>query len=224
MKVRLFLLIVIIALPVGLQLSGVVDFFDLEYLKQNEAALQDYRQQHPLTVLGIFVSVYTVVCALPIPAVAFLTLAAGMLFGFLNGLAVVSFSSAIGATFAFWLARYLGQEFVHKMLGKKITGIDRELDNAGFIYATSLRLIPGIPFFVINTALGLTTIKTATFYLSTQIGMLLMLGILVNAGNNLGRVTSLEDALSMEVIISLALLALVPLSIRLFARKHKASD
>jgi uncharacterized membrane protein YdjX (TVP38/TMEM64 family) len=80
------------------------------------------------------------------------------------------------------LACYLGQEFVHKVLGTKITGIDRELDHAGFIYATSLRLIPGIPFFGINKALGLTTIGTATFYFSTQIGMLLMLGILVNAG------------------------------------------
>jgi uncharacterized membrane protein YdjX (TVP38/TMEM64 family) len=221
MKNRVFLLIFIIALPVGLQVSGVVDFFNLEYLKQNEAAWQNYRQQHPLAVLGIFVSVYTVVCALPIPAVAFLTLAAGMLFGFLNGLLVVSFSSAIGATFAFWLARYLGQEFVHKMLGKKITGIDRELDNAGFIYAASLRLIPGIPFFVINTALGLSTIKTATFYLSTQIGMLLMLGILVNAGDNLGRIATLEDALNVRVVASLTLLALVPLSIRLISRRSK---
>lgn len=208
-----------LALPVGLQITGIVDFLNLDYLKRNEEAFQNYRQQHPLTVLGIFIAVYTMVCALPIPAVAFLTLAAGMLFGFANGLLIVSFSSAIGATFAFWLARYLGQEFVHKMLGKKITGVDRELDNAGFIYATSLRLIPGIPFFIINTALGLTTIRTVTFYLSTQIGMLLMLGILVNAGNNLGKITSLEDALSMDVIASMALLALVPLSIRLISRR-----
>lgn len=222
MKFRLFLLIVLIALPVGLQTTGIIDFFNLEYLKQNEAALQNYRLQHPLTVLGIFVSVYTVVCALPVPAVAILTLAAGMLFGFVNGLLVVSFSSAIGATLAFWLARYLGQDFVHKILGKKITGIDRELDHAGFIYATSLRLIPGIPFFVINTALGLTTIKTVTFYVSTQVGMLLMLGILVNAGNNLGKITSLKDALSLEVVISLALLAFVPLSIRLIAGRRRA--
>jgi len=222
MKIRIFLLIVLIALPVGLQTAGIIDFFNLEYLKQNEAALQNYRLQHPLTVLGVFVTVYTVVCALPIPAVAILTLAAGMLFGFIDGLVVVSFSSAVGATLAFWLARYLGQEFVHKVLGKKITGVDRELDNAGFIYATSLRLIPGIPFFVINTALGLTTIKTVTFYLSTQVGMLLMLGILVNAGNNLGKITSLKDALSVEVLISLALLAFVPLSIRLIAGKSGA--
>jgi uncharacterized membrane protein YdjX (TVP38/TMEM64 family) len=221
MKLRLLLLILIIALPVGLQLSGVVDFFDLDFLKQNEAALKDYKKEHPMAVLGMFVVVYTVVCALPIPAVAMLTVAAGMLFGFTNGLFVVSFSSAVGATLAFWLARFLGQELLHRAMGKNIAGVDRELNDAGFAYATSLRLIPGVPFFVVNTALGLTTMRTATFYVSTQIGMLLMLGILVNAGDKLSGIGSLDDVLSGNVVISLALLALVPLSLRLISRRLK---
>jgi uncharacterized membrane protein YdjX (TVP38/TMEM64 family) len=221
MKLRILLLSLMVALPVCLQVSGVVDFFDLDYLKQNEVALKEFKRQHPLIVLSVFVAVYTIVCSLPIPAVAMLTVTAGMLFGFINGLIVVSFSSAVGATLAFWLARYLGQEFLHKVLGNEIAGVDRELNDAGFAYATSLRLIPGVPFFVVNTALGLTTIRTATFYLSTQIGMLLMLGILVNAGDKLSRVSSLDDVLSANVIVSLALLALVPLSIRMISRRSR---
>lgn len=221
MRFRLFVLIAIVALPVGLQVSGLVDFFDLEYLKLHEATLLRYRQQHPLAILSMFVLVYTVVCALPIPAVAILTVAAGMLFGFMNGLVIVSFSSTVGATLAFLLARYLGQDFVHRALGKKIAVVDQELSSAGFLYATSLRLIPGVPFFVINTALGLTAIRTPTFYVSTQVGMLVMLGILVNAGDHLGKIGSLDDALRPEVLVSLALVALVPVSIRALAKKFR---
>ena len=84
------------------------------------------------------------------------------------------------------------------------------------MYATSLRLIPGVPFFVANVVLGLTTIKATTFYFSTQIGML---SILVNAGHNLASIRSLEDALGKGVIVSLTLLAIVPIFIRLISKK-----
>ena len=82
-----------------------------------------------------------------------------------------------------------------------------------------MRLLPGIPFFITNAVLGLTTIKSSTFYVSTQIGMLIMLSILVNAGSNLAKVESLEDILSPGMMLSLALLALFPVVVRQIAKR-----
>ena len=219
MNTKFFLLIAIIAVPIGLHFSGIVDFFSFQYLQENKTQLLTYAQNHPYVILALFIPLYITVCALPVPAVALLTVAAGALFGFAQGLVIVSFSSTIGATIAFKMSRYLGQNSVHSLLGNRIKNVDAEFENAGFLYATSMRLLPGIPFFITNAILGLTTIKSSTFYISTQIGMLIMLSILVNAGNNLAKIESLEDVLSPAMMMSLAILALFPVVVRQIAKR-----
>ena len=219
MNIKLFLLLAIIAVPIGLHFSGIVDFFSFQYLQENKNQLLGFAQSHPYMILALFIPVYITVCALPVPAVALLTVAAGALFGFAQGLVIVSFSSTIGATIAFKMSRYLGQNSVHSLLGNRIKNVDAEFENAGFLYATSMRLLPGIPFFITNAILGLTTIKSSTFYISTQIGMLIMLSILVNAGNNLAKIESLEDVLSPAMMMSLAILALFPVVVRQIAKR-----
>lgn len=219
MRARLILLLALLAFPFALQLSGAVDFFNLQWLKDNQQQFSSFMAERPLSTAATFILVYTIVCALPLPAVALLTVAAGMLFGFTKGLVVVSFASAIGATLAFWLSRYIGQTAVHRLFGRRLGVVDLELERAGFLYATSLRLVPGVPFFVANIALGLSTMRTGAFYLSTQLGMLIMLSLLVNAGHNLSRVNSLDDILSPQLMLALGLMAVVPLSVRLVSRQ-----
>lgn len=84
--------------------------------------------------------------------------------GFWTGLAIVSFASAIGATLAFLAARYLLRDWVRARSGARAKGIEAGLARDGAFYLFSLRLIPVMPFFATNLLMGLTPIRTWTFY------------------------------------------------------------
>ena len=86
-------------------------------------------------------------------------------------------------------------------------GINRD----GGFYLFTLRLIPAIPFFVINLVMGLTPMKTLQFFLVSQAGMLAGTIVYVNAGTQLAQIESLSGILSPELILSFVLLGLFPL-------------
>ena len=78
--------------------------------------------------------------------------------GFGWGLLLVSFASSIGATVSFLVARYVLRDVVHARFGARLADIDRGMERDGALYLFSLRLIPVVPFFAINLAMGLTTL------------------------------------------------------------------
>lgn len=81
----------------------------------------------------------------------------------------------------------------------------------GAYYLFTLRLVPLFPFFVINLAMGLTTLKTITFYWVSQLGMLAGTLVYANAGTQLAKIESLSGILSPALVGSFALLAVFPL-------------
>jgi pyruvate/2-oxoglutarate dehydrogenase complex dihydrolipoamide dehydrogenase (E3) component len=85
---------------------------------------------------------------------------------------------------------------------------------AGWLYLLSLRLIPVVPFFLINLTMGLTTLSTRTFYVVSQLGMLAATAVYVNAGIQLANLHSLSDVASPALLGSFALLGLFPLVVR----------
>jgi pyruvate/2-oxoglutarate dehydrogenase complex dihydrolipoamide dehydrogenase (E3) component len=88
------------------------------------------------------------------------------------------------------------------------------VQRAGWLYLLSLRLIPVVPFFLINLTMGLTSLRTRTFYLASQLGMLVGTAVYVNAGIQLGNLRSLSDVASPALLGSFALLGLFPLVLR----------
>ena len=86
--------------------------------------------------------------------------------------------------------------------------------NEGTFYLFALRLLPAIPFFVINLVMGLTHMRTVTFFWVSQLGMLPATLVYVNAGSELGKVQTIDDILSSSLIISFLLLGIFPLLIK----------
>ncbi|KAF7763033.1 mercuric reductase [Pseudoalteromonas undina] len=175
------------------------------------AQFDQYKAQSPLLVIGGFFLLYILVTALSLPGAAILTLAAGALFGLAQGLLVASFASSIGATLAFLVSRYLLRDTIKKRFPERLAAIDTGVEKEGAFYLFTLRLVPVFPFFLINLLMGLTAIKSWTFYWVSQVGMLAGTFVFVNAGTQLAQIESLSGILSLDLILSFALLGVFPL-------------
>ena len=150
-----------------------------------------------------------------------MTLAGGAMFGFWVGIIVVSFASTIGATLACFVARFLLRDWVQNKFGEKLSAINKGIENEGAFYLFSLRLVPIFPFFVINLAMGLTSLKLLTFYWVSQIGMFPGTIVFVNAGKELGKIESLSGILSPGLIISFIILGLFPITVKKLLSYYK---
>jgi pyruvate/2-oxoglutarate dehydrogenase complex dihydrolipoamide dehydrogenase (E3) component/uncharacterized membrane protein YdjX (TVP38/TMEM64 family) len=208
---RGILLAIIISLIAAFFVFDLGQYLTLESLKSNQQQLADFIQQNWLQAfIGYFI-LYVVVTALSLPGAAILTLGAGALFGLGWGLLLASFASTIGATCAFLVSRFLLREWVKTTFSNKIKAIDEGIAKDGAFYLLSLRMVPLFPFFVINLVMGITSIRTLTYYWVSQVGMLMGTVVFVNAGTQLVEINTLSDIVSAELLLSFALLGLFPL-------------
>ena len=210
-KTRITLLTAIIVLVALFFVFDLGQYFNLEYLKEKQAAMDAYYEREPFTTTVSYFLLYVIITGLSLPGAAILTLAAGAIFGLLWGTVVVSFASTIGATLAFLVSRYLFREAIQGRFADKLTAINRGMDEEGAFYLFTLRLVPIFPFFIINLVMGLTTIRVLTFFLVSQVGMLAGTIVYVNAGTQIAKIEQLKDILSPELILSFALLGIFPL-------------
>ncbi len=194
---------------------------DLETLRYWLANADRWHTDHLTTLAAVFFTAYIMVTALSLPLAVWMTLAAGALFGFWGGVAIVSFASTIGATLAFLAARYLLRDWVRDRLGDRIHRIENGMARDGAFYLFTLRLIPVVPFFAINLLMGLTPIRAITFYLMSQVGMLAGTAVYVNAGTQLAQLDSLSGIASPPLLLSFALLGLFPWIARMFLNSLK---
>ena len=186
-------------------------FFSLDYIKGARADFAALYAARPLAVAASFFAVYVAVTALSLPGAAILTLLAGAIFGLLVGTVVVSFASSLGATLAMLFARYVLRDSVKARFGARLADIDKGIEREGAFYLFTLRLVPVFPFFVINLLMGLTTMKAATFYGVSQLGMLAGTVVFVYAGTQLAQITSLQGIISPGLALALVLLGVFPL-------------
>lgn len=185
-------------------------YLTLSGLKAELDAFKATINAQPWLSGAIFFALYVLATALSLPGAAILTLAAGALFGLATGLLIVSFASSIGATLAFLVARFILRDTVRSRFKEKFKKIDAGVEKQGAFYLFTLRLVPVFPFFLINLLMGLTSIRTWTFYWVSQVGMLAGTIVYVNAGTQLAQVDSVSGILSAELIISFVLLGIFP--------------
>ncbi len=210
-KGRLVILIAIAALIAAFFVFDLKSYFSLDYFKQQQAAIDAYFQAHPLRTAAIYFAIYVAVTGLSLPGAAIMTLVGGAIFGLLWGTVIVSFASAIGATAAFLASRYLLRDAIQAKFGDRLAAINRGVEKEGAFYLFALRLVPAFPFFVINLVMGLTPIKTRTFYWVSQLGMLAGTIVYVNAGTQIARIDSLGGLVSPGLVGSFVLLGIFPL-------------
>ncbi len=189
-------------------------YLNLSYIKESRENFQALLARHPVLVTGAFFIVYVGVTALSLPGAAVMTLAGGALFGFWAGVVLVSFASSIGATLACAVARYLFRDWTRNKLGAWYDKINAGIQKEGAFYLFTLRLIPAVPFFVINLGMALTEMRLWTFYWVSQVGMLAGTAVYINAGNQLGQISKMGDILSFQLIISFVILGIFPLAVK----------
>jgi uncharacterized membrane protein YdjX (TVP38/TMEM64 family) len=195
-------------------------FFDIgQYL-----SFETIKEQHEKLILLIennfifyfilFFFIYIIVTAFALPFAAIKTVLAGALFGLIPGVILTSLASSIGSTLCFLMSRFVLRDFVQNKYSKYLDKVNKGIKEDGIYYLFFLRLSPIFPFFIINLVFGLTKMKTMTFYIISQIGMLIGTIVFVNAGVQLSKINSMSDILSLNLILSFILIGLVPLIIK----------
>jgi pyruvate/2-oxoglutarate dehydrogenase complex dihydrolipoamide dehydrogenase (E3) component/uncharacterized membrane protein YdjX (TVP38/TMEM64 family) len=208
---KITVVVVLAALIASFFYFNLNTYLTLEGLKSSIDDFRQWRDASPVLVLGGFFFIYVIVTAFSLPGAAILTITAGALFGLVEGLLLASFASSVGALLAFLVSRYILRETIKRKFPERLSSIDKGMASQGPFYLFTLRLVPLFPFFLINLLMGLTSIKSWTFYWVSQIGMLAGTLVYVNAGTQLAQLDSLQGILSFDLILSFVLLGIFPL-------------
>ncbi len=215
MNYKKLALVAFIGVLIGLYVHyDLGQYLSLQSLKSQQAAIEAFRTGNPLLSIAGYFVVYVIVTALSFPGAALLTLAGGAVFGLLGGTLIVSFASTLGATLAFLMSRFLLRDWVAGRFGQRLAAIDAGVRREGGFYLFTLRLVPAFPFFLVNLLMGLTAMKTWTYFWVSQIGMLAGTVVYVNAGTQLAKLDSLAGILSPGLLGSFVLLGIFPLIAR----------
>ncbi len=169
---KVLILVVIVAAVLAFFLFDLGRYFSLDFVKQSQSRFGQLFAQNPVLVTAAYFIAYVVITALSLPGAAIMTLAAGAAFGMVLGTVVVSFASTIGATLAMLVSRHVLRDTIESRFGRRLGEINKGIEREGAFYLFTLRLIPAIPFFVLNLLMGLTRMKTWTYFWVSQIGML----------------------------------------------------
>jgi uncharacterized membrane protein YdjX (TVP38/TMEM64 family) len=196
-------------------------YLDWDYIRSHVESWKRQARENLLTAALLYCAAYVTLTALSMPAAGALSLLAGALFDRWLGVPLASLSSTAGGSLGFLASRYLFHDWVRLRFADKLRVIDEGVRRDGAFYLFSLRLTPVVPFFVINFCMGLTPMRLSTFALTSWLGMLLPCLLWINAGTELASLRRPSDALSFEVLGSLAVLGLLPLALRLLLRRRQ---
>ena len=200
----------IAALIASYFLFDLGQYLTFDAIKEQVANAQQTYAENPVLVIAIFFAIYVIATAASFPGAALLTLAAGGLFGLVVGTIVVSFASTLGATLAFLASRFVLRDSLEAKFGDRLKSINEGLERDGAFYLFTLRMVPAVPFFVINLVMGLTRIRVLTYALVSQVGMLLGTAVYVNAGTQIASLESPAGIFTPPILASFALLGIAP--------------
>ncbi|QDT00282.1 TVP38/TMEM64 family protein [Adhaeretor mobilis] len=214
---------------IGVGYYFFADQLSLKAIAEKESALQEYRQAHPVLVYVLAFGLYAMVTGLSLPGAVPLSLAYGWFFDLVPAIILVSFASTTGATIAFLVSRYLLRDIVKSKFGERLSTFEESLESEGPFYLFTLRLIPAVPFFVLNIVMGLTPIRVVTFWWVSQLGMLAGTIVYVYAGHTVPSITELAEQgasgiLSRQLIIAFIVLGTFPLVVKYAMKRWKGTD
>lgn len=209
---KILVISVIIGFIAVFKIFGLQDYLTLSYIKESREKFELMYSAQRFSVIAAYMVIYILVTSLSLPGAVIMTLAGGALFGLWTGTIVVSFASAIGATLACLVSRFILRNWVQRKLAEKLKTVNAGIEREGALYLFTLRLIPVFPFWLINLIMGLTKMPLRTFYWVSQVGMLPGTIVYVNAGKELGKIGSTSGILSPALILSLVILGLFPLA------------
>lgn len=204
---------------------GCIVLYQLRYelsfqrLAEHDAAVRSWCRLHPVISYSVAFVGYTAATGASIPAAAGMTVAAGWIFGFWPAFVLTSFASTAGASTAFLVSRRLLRERVRVRFADRLKELEAALEREGASYLFLLRLVPLLPFFVINIVMGLTPVRFWTFWWVSQLGMLPGTALFVAAGASMPTLRVLAEQgvsgiINFRVLGWFTLLGLMPILAR----------
>ena len=202
-------------------------YMSAEFLETQLGNYLDYYDNNPLLVMVLYVSVSAILIGAALPVTGIFTLLAGALFGFQMGWAISVVGSTIGATLVFLWSRYLFRDWLKNRFEEQFSIVNRNINDEGFYYLFSIRLIMIFPFFLTNLLSGLTSLKLSTYVIVTTIAQIIVLALWSYAGSTMANFGADIKILTLETFIILTLAGVAPLLIHRFLnwlkRKGKRS-
>tara|TARA_B100001121_G_C18677187_1_gene616788 strand:+ start:678 stop:1331 length:654 start_codon:yes stop_codon:yes gene_type:complete len=216
MKSKKYLyLVALIALVIYLYYNNTL--FENAIL-DNIVRLEVMYSQSPTTLIVLYFFIYIFLTTISLPVALLLGLLSGFIFELYVAIIIISFASSIGATSAMLISRYFISDYISRRFEDEISQINNEINLHGAYYLFALRMSPIFPFFVINVAFGLTKIKTSTFYLISQLGMLPGTFIIVLIGSELNNFLIKGSPFSFDLVVYLTLLGIIPLAFKKYMK------
>lgn len=224
--------IAVLGLGMALVLAlGLHRYLSLEALRQHQAELAAFvAHRRPLAMLA-YVLTYATGTALSLPCGLVLTVAGGLLFGGLLGGLLALAAALTGATIAFLATRATLGHAVAGRQSRWVHRLRRGFQEQAFGYLLVLRLIPLVPFAVVNVVPALLGVSPRTYLLASLLGMVPATMIYAHLGYGLGMALARGEggsaALPVELVlglVGLALLAALPLGWRLLRKRRAATD
>ena len=210
-KNKILLIIIVFSAIAAFFIFDLGQYISIDFFIAQQKSIMNYYEIYPVNTGIIFFGLYVFLTGLSLPAAGIMTIISGAIFGLFWGTIIVSFASALGASIAFVVSRFLFRDYVQTRFLTNLKTINAGIERDGAFYLFMLRLIPVFPFFIINVVMGLTPLKLTTFYIVSQVGMLLPSMVFVNAGVQIAKIKSIEDILSLELFFAFALLGIFPL-------------
>jgi uncharacterized membrane protein YdjX (TVP38/TMEM64 family) len=213
------LVLIALGAVVAFFLSGAAHHLDFATLQHSREWLLAEQATHPWRLAFAFLGLLVAIVLLSLPLLTVMTLAAGAIFGLFEGTTLMSFGSAIGATLVMLASRFVFKDAIRRRFAHRLHKIDAGIERDGAFYLLNIRLVPIFPFFLVNLLMGLTHMRVRTYYWVTQLGMLAGTAVYVNAGTRIAAAHSAGELVSLPMIISLALLAVLPFASRWTIRR-----
>jgi uncharacterized membrane protein YdjX (TVP38/TMEM64 family) len=216
-KFKLILLLIIVASTIFVMNieSNITDIFD-----NNLRNIQSLVTEEPfLSKLYYFVA-YIVFTSLSLPVAGLMGLLGGVIFDTIDAIILVSFASSIGALFSFWLSRYLLRDYLSNKYNYYYLLINEGFTKNGGSYLFAIRMCMIFPYFIINSLVGLTTIKSWLYYVISQIGMLPGTIIIIILGSKLEEAFTTGINIDLTTILILSILGILPIVSRYYFKSY----
>lgn len=220
-RTRLLLALLLLAACAALYLSGLHTSLTLESIKANQAQWLAYHAAHPILLSALFALAALCFFSLPLPGGSLVLLAAGSIFGWPLGFVLAWTTATLGACIALLISRFLLGPVIERRFGPQLARLHQGLADEGPFYVFALRLVPFLPFGIVNWLLGLTHIRPLPYAIATALGLLPGIALLTAAGTELARIDSVSDILSWRILLCFAALGLFPLLARRLLRLHR---
>ena len=220
LKNILIAITIVVTVIIVWQLSGLETYLSYDSISENYQEIDQAVSQNYFISVVIFFIIYLMVAATCLPGLGLLSFMSGLLFDFLYGTLVCSFASTIGASITFLISRHFLRDTLEKRLKKRFEKINRELTENGKFYLLSIRLLPILPFQLINPILGLSKVSLKDFYFYSQLGMLPVTAVFTYAGAKSVEIRQVSDIFTPPILSALFLMACVPLLGRIYKAKR----